>query len=399
MQLVAVIFWVGLGILFFCYAGYGLLLFILNGIKGRKKISGISNTDLPEVSLLVAAYNEADILEQKISNSFALDYPGDKIQFVFITDGSTDGSAELIRSFPQITLLHQPQRKGKMAAINRAMQQVTTPVVVFSDANTFLNPGCIKNMVRHYQSPKTGGVAGEKKIAMQKGSRGVGHAEGLYWLYESFMKKQDAGLFTVVGAAGELFSIRSRLFKPVDESVILDDFLISMNVCLQGYTIAYEPSAFATEAPSASLAEEEKRKVRISAGAYQSIHHLTGSMNVFKHPLLAFQFISRRLLRWVVCPILLPLVFFSNLLLAANDDSHVIYTVLLVLQVLFYLMVIPGWWLVKTGKGTGWLVIPFYFVFMNYCLVKGFLKFMKRGHSVLWEKSIRQPAAHSSTST
>lgn len=211
-------------------------------------------------TIIVTAYNEETILEQKIKNTLAIDYPADKLRIIIITDGSTDGSEKIVQQYPSVVLLHQAERRGKYAAIKRAMQQVKTPIVVFSDANTMLNVACLKRIAVHYKNEKVGGVAGEKKIIRDKNVSAVGEAEGLYWQYESFMKRLDASLNTVTGAAGELFSIRTSLFRELNDELILDDFVISMQICLQGYKIEYEPEAFATEQPSISLAEEEKEK-------------------------------------------------------------------------------------------------------------------------------------------
>ena len=158
---------------------------------------------------------------------------------------------------------------------------------------------------------------------------------------------------------------------------------------MQGYRIAYEPNAFATEHPSASLAEEEKRKVRISAGAYQSVGYLAGCLNFFKLPLLAFQFISRRLLRWIFCPVLIITLLTSNIFIAIDHPGNDLYNWTLYAQIVFYLLAGIGWMMARSGKKTGLLTIPFYFVFMNYCLVKGFFKFIRRKQTVLWEKSLR----------
>jgi cellulose synthase/poly-beta-1,6-N-acetylglucosamine synthase-like glycosyltransferase len=270
------------------------------------------------------------------------------------------------------------------------MQRVDTPVVIFSDANTMLNKESVEYIAAHYHDPKVGGVAGEKKILLNHHISAVGEAEGLYWRYESFMKKLDAGLNTVVGAAGELFSVRTELFKEFDDSLILDDFVISMQVCLQGYKIAYEPEAFATELPSASLYEEEKRKVRISAGAYQSIGYLKNCLNVFKYPLLSFQFFSRRLLRWIFCPTMLVILFFTNIYIVNKQPQPDFYLWFMYAQLSFYFFAFAGWLFVRAGRRLGLFAIPFYFVFMNYCLVRGFIKFMKGRQTVLWEKSLRQ---------
>ncbi len=392
MTITIFLFWISIAVLFYCYLGYGIFVFLINTIKDilvyRKK------NDLPvpalPVTIIITAYNEEAVLEQKIKNTLAIDYPVDKLHVIFITDGSSDDSAQLFTRYPFITQLHQPERKGKYAAIKRAMQNVQTPLVIFSDANTMLNKECIKNIVPHYDDAKVGAVAGEKKIISNKEIFPAGEAERMYWQYESFMKKLDAGLHTVTGAAGELFSIRTGLFKALDDEVILDDFVISMQVCLQGYKIAYEPGAFATELPSVSLEEEEKRKVRISAGAYQSIAYLKDCLNIFKHPLLSFQFVSRKLLRWIFCPPLLVVLLVTNILIVIHQTQTDLYNLLLYAQAVFYLFALSGWIIARSGKKTGILTIPFYFIFMNYCLVKGFVKFMKGRQSVLWEKSLRQ---------
>jgi poly-beta-1,6-N-acetyl-D-glucosamine synthase len=392
MLITVILLWISLSGLFFCYLGYGLLLFIFNRIKkmaaiGRKKETAIEW--LP-VSIIITAYNEGAVLEKKLKNTLALDYPPGKLTIIFVTDGSTDGSEYKIKEFPDILLLHSNERKGKMSALKRGMQLANTPVVIFSDANTELNPDCIYRIVSHYADPATGGVAGEKKIIKDQQTSAVGEAEGLYWQYESFMKKQDADFNTVVGAAGELFSIRTHLFTQLDDNIILDDFVISMKVCLQGFRIGYEPGAFATEFPSASLAEEQKRKVRISAGAYQSIGLLKSALNIFKHPLLSFQYISRRLLRWVFCPVMLIVLLVSNIVIVSKTGHASFYTVMFVAQLFFYALALAGWLIIRSGKKAGILTIPFYFVFMNYCLVMGFVRFITGQHTVIWEKSLRQ---------
>ena len=388
MTLLELIFWISTLILFYCYAGYGIILFLVNKFRKPSSRLPIPET-FPSVTLIVPAYNEQLILDQKISNCLNLDYPPDKIKIIVITDGSTDNSGLIAETRNQVLHLHQQPRMGKMAAIKRAMQYVDTPFVIFTDANTLLNKDCIRKMMIHYNHPYTGGVAGEKKILQGRGISGVGQAEGLYWKYESWLKKQDAEFYTVVGAAGELFSIRTALYQQLDDTIILDDFLISMKVCLKGYRIGYEPGAYATESPSLSLSEEKKRKIRISAGAYQSITYLGECLNLFRHPILGLQYISRRLLRWIFCPLLLIIALLTNIFLFLNNAGS-IYTWILLAQVVFYLSAIPGAFIVVNGKKAGILSIPFYFVFMNYCLVQGFIKYINRSQSVVWEKSVRQ---------
>jgi cellulose synthase/poly-beta-1,6-N-acetylglucosamine synthase-like glycosyltransferase len=390
MGLTVFLFWLSLGVLFYCYIGYGILLLLINGSRklfSQKKQTWVHET-LP-VTLIIPAYNEYNVLPEKIKNSLSLDYPPELLSVIVITDGSDDGSAQLIQQYPGITGLHQPKRKGKFAAIKRAMRTVTTTIVVFSDANTMLNKESISRLVKHYTDPKVGGVAGEKKIFRNSPVSAVGEAEGFYWKYESIMKQLEARFQTVVGAAGELFSIRSGLFTDHNDEVILDDFMLSMSVCLQGYKIVYESGAFASEMPSVSLAEEEKRKVRISAGAYQSIGLLSGKIDLVKHPLLAFQYFSRRLLRWIFCPWMLVILFIMNAILAGHHPGIDLFDWTFYTQCLFYLLAVMGWYFLSRGKKTGMLAIPFYFLFMNYCLVKGFFRFLRGDQSSNWEKSLR----------
>ena len=308
------LFYLSIAVLFYCYIGYGILLTFLNGIKynfihHKPAMPGAAE---PGITVIIAAYNEEEVLERKIINTLSVDYPADKVTIIIITDGTTDNSGTILEKYTSILWLHQDERKGKYAAVKRAMQFVKTPFVIFSDANTMLNENSFRKIIARYSDLSVGGVAGEKRILLNSRMAAVGEAEGLYWQYESFMKRLDAGFYSVVGAAGELYSIRTNLFKEMDDNLILDDFAISMQVCLQGYKIAYEPGAFATEAASYSLKEEQKRKVRIAAGAYQVAGYLKNCLNIFKYPLLSFQYISRRILRWYVCPLLLIVVFFTN---------------------------------------------------------------------------------------
>jgi len=387
MTPIEITFWLSVAILFYCYLGYGILLVAFNALKrlfypSRKSVG----LELLPVTLIVAAYNEQYILHEKIKNTLQIDYPSHLLQVIFITDGSTDGSSELVSQFPFITLLHQNPREGKSAAIKRAMRYVQTPVVVFSDANAMLNADCLKAIVRHYSDPTVGGVAGEKRIISNSRKSVLGEAEGMYWKYESFMKQQDSNFNTVVGAAGELFSIRTELFELDERNLILDDFAISMQVCLVGYKIKYEPRAYATEYPSASLLDEEKRKIRIAAGAFQATEYF--SQMLFRDPLLSFQYFSRRLLRWIASPFLLAVVFFTNVWLVA-DHQGMIFNSLLLLQILFYSLALLGRFFILAGLRAGILNIPFYFFFMNACLVKGFFQYRQGRQTVLWEKSIR----------
>lgn len=389
MLFLKIIFWLSVFIVVYSYVGYGILIGILVKLKRLFiKKPKLSLSKLPEVTLVIAAYNEEAYIAEKIKNSIGLTYPEGKLRIFIVTDGSTDKTPEIASQFPEVRVLHSAARKGKVAAINRVMEFIETPIVVFSDANTFLNKDSLINITRHYETPSIGGVAGEKKILQNKNDKAVGSGEGLYWKYESFLKKMDSEFYSVVGAAGELFSIRTELYEHVGDNVLLDDFVISLRICRKGYRVAYEPEAYAMESPSSSLKEEEKRKIRISAGGFQSIWMLRDLLNIFKYPALSFQYISHRVLRWAVCPFLLPLILILNVFLAFTAGNWYLY--ILIAQAAFYLMAFAGWILAERNIKSKFLYVPYYFLFINLSLYKGFNRYLKGQQTVLWEKATRQ---------
>ncbi len=384
-------FWLSLIIIFYAFVGYGLVLFLL--VKVRRILAGKRSIDtnlstLPTCTLIVAAYNEEDFIEEKIKNTLALNYPKDKVSFLFVTDGSSDNTPEIIKKYPEIQLLHSPERRGKIAAVQRAVTAVTTEVMVFTDANTFLNPDALIKLCRHYADPKVGAVAGEKRVHINATSDATA-GEGFYWKYESKLKVWDSELNSVVGAAGELFSVKTALYESVHPDSIIDDFMISMLIAKKGYRIVYEPEAYATETSSANIKEELKRKVRIAAGGLQSIIWLKSLLLPFKQPLLSFQYISHRVLRWTIVPFLMIAVFVLNILIVAQTNL-LIYKLLLAAQILFYAAALLGWLLEKQQIKVKALFIPYYFGVMNYAVIAGIFRYLFGEQSAAWEKSKRK---------
>jgi len=386
-----IIFWISIFLIVYTFVGYGFVLYILVKIKSLFIKPFVFRTDivLPSVTLLVAAYNEEDIIEDKIRNTLQLAYPKDKLQLIFITDGSSDQTAARVRNFQEITLLHQDLRAGKMAAIKRAIPLITGEITVFTDANTFLNETAITELVKHYQNPKVGAVAGEKRILVEAAADASSAGEGFYWKYESKLKKLDYELHSNVGAAGELFSIRTALYQPVESDTIIDDHMIAMRIAENGYIIAYEPKAYAMETASADVKEELKRKIRIAAGGIQSILRLKKAANPFHQPVFTFQYISHRVLRWTIVPFLLILVFILNGIIAFTIPA-VFYQVLFALQVFFYLLSMIGFYFEQRNIRIKALFIPYYFCMMNYAVLAGILKYYNKNQSAAWEKSKRK---------
>lgn len=391
MTAIGIVFWLSLFIIFYSYIGYGILLWLYLRARTifKGKITGQFPSFEPSVTLIIATFNEEDIIAQKIQNCLLLDYPAEKLAILFVADGSNDKTVEIIQRYPQIQLEFRPERAGKVAAINRVMPMVKTEYVIFSDANTFLNKEAVREILKHYSNPSVGAVAGEKKVVNPGAEGAAGSGEGIYWKYESFLKKLDSEFYTVVGAAGELFSVKTALFEPTPGNVLLDDFIISLKICKKGYRVVYEPGAYATETPSESMKEEQKRKVRISAGGFQSMLMLKDLLNIFKYGKLSFQYISHRVLRWAVCPFLLPFLLITNVLLVKNS-SNPVYYFLLAAQIVFYLLAMLGWLFSLRNMKVKALYIPYYFVFMNLALYSGLMRFLTNKQSVLWDKAKRK---------
>lgn len=385
------IFWISLFIVFYAFIGYGILLFILVKIKrlavGKPVLPIAEN--LPTCTLIIAAYNEEDFIEQKIKNSLELIYSPGNLKLIFITDGSTDNTVRIVEKYPQVIHMHSAVRAGKMAAVHRAVATVTTDVIVFTDANTFLNAEAMINICRHYTNAKVGAVAGEKRVHITEIADATA-GEGFYWKYESKLKAWDSEFYSVVGAAGELFSVRADLYQPVPSNAIIDDFMISMLIAKKGYKIVYEPDAYAIETASQDVKEELKRKIRIAAGGIQSIIWLKGLLNPLKMPLLSFQYISHRVLRWTVVPFLLILSLILNILIVSNGVSAFIYQLLLIAQLAFYVLSLSGWFLEAQQIKVKIFFIPYYFCMMNYAVIKGIIRFAGGKQSAIWEKAKRQ---------
>jgi poly-beta-1,6-N-acetyl-D-glucosamine synthase len=385
------LFWFPVGIIFYSYLGYAILVYLFLKLKrafgAPTSVPGDPDFE-PDVTLVVSAYNEAGFIERKIINSLELDYPASKLQWLFITDGSDDATPEIIGRYPQIRLLHQPERKGKVAAMNRAIKEVRTPYTIFCDANTLLNAGSVREIVKHYADPRVGGVAGEKKIIQRDKDKAAGAGEGIYWKYESFLKKLDSDFYSVVGAAGELFSVKTALFHEAAEGTIIEDFVQSLQICMEGYVIRYEPAAYAVETASASMKEEQKRKIRITAGAFQAMGILKDLFNVFRYPLLSFLFISHRVLRWTLCPLCLVICFISNMLLVYHGSGR-FYDVFFLAQTVFYAVSFTGWLMASRNLKLKALYIPYYFLFMNLSVFLGFYRFIRNRQSSVWEKAAR----------
>ena len=373
------LFWLCLAIVVYTYIGYGIVLYLLVFLKRlatkAKPLADISDDCLPKVTLMVCAYNEEDVIAEKMANTHLLDYPTDRLHLMWVTDGSTDNTNSLLSAYPEVKVVYSPERLGKAAALKHGIKEVETEIVMMTDANTMLNPGAVREIVRLMQDPKVGCVSGEKKVMAKNDSDEAAQGEGLYWKYESTLKRLDGELYSAMGAAGELCVIRSQLMTEIPDDTLLDDFIISMETVRKGYKIAYTSKAYAMEYGSADLHEESKRKRRIAAGGLQSCWRLRSLMNPLRYPVVAFQFVSHRVLRWTITPVCLFALIPLNTILVLSG-AGVIYTVIWILQILFYASAAVG------------LRISKYFVFMNLNVFRG-IAYLFNNSTGMWEKARR----------
>ena len=385
-------FWICFTVVVYTYVGYPLILYATLSIrklfspKKREKDTSFE----PEVCFFVTAYNEKNYVKQKIENTFLLDYPREKIQYIWVTDGSDDGTPDLLREYEGIEVYHEPARRGKMHAMNRGMQFVKAPIVIFSDTNTRLNREAIREIVACFSLPETGCVAGEKRIVEKEADAAAGAGEGLYWKYESWIKRMDAELNSAVGAVGELFAIRTELFEEVENDTILDDFIISLRIAKKGYKIAYTPNAYAEESASLNVKEEMKRKIRIAAGGIQTLFRLKSLLNPFRYGVLTWQYFSHKVLRWTLAPVSLFLLLFVNaaILLMPGEISG-FYIWFFAFQLICYFFAVVGWILGNRQLRFKILFVPYYFVSIHYAAICGIFRFFRGKQSASWEKSKR----------
>lgn len=387
-----VLFWCAALLLLHTYFFYPLCLFAIEGVaqvfhthrlmrSEEKRHSEGETGPLPMVSLVVAAYNEASCIRQKLENSLALDYPADRFEVVIGSDGSTDGTDEVVRACAdQRVRLSPAPRAGKTTVLNRCIPSAQGDIIVLSDANTMIEPEAIRALVRHFEDPDVGAVCG--KLRLYNPTK-EDYEESAYWSYESLIKFYEGRRGAVVGANGGLYAIRRRLFTQLPPSTIVDDFVIPLRILEQGYKVVYEAGAVAHEETTEDYGKEFGRRARIAAGNFQSLRMVPGLL-LPTAGFPAFAFWSHKLLRWCA-PALMVVALLANLFLL---DS-VLYRLTLFAQAMFYALAYLG----KAGvlKGTGRRIasIAYYFVTMNLAIVVGFWRFLRNAQKAAWDRTAR----------
>jgi poly-beta-1,6-N-acetyl-D-glucosamine synthase len=377
-------FWFLVFVIIYHYVLFPAFVFILATIAKKPIEKGIL---FPVVSLVIAAYNEEKVIEEKIRNSFDLDYPKDKLEIIVVSDGSTDETPQVAANYKNkgVISLFDPPRRGKTAALNRAVSRARGEVVIFSDANSMYDPQAIKLIVRNFYDSSVGGVCGRKTI-IENVERESSRGDSLFWSFESKMKIQQSLTGSITTGDGEIFAMRKELYKAIPDQVINDDTAITFNIVQRGYRVVYEPEAVSNEEASIVWKDDFNVKARMVCGGYQTLS-LFSKMLFPPINYFAIQFLSHKALRWFM-PFLLIALYIVNLFLMSG-----FYLYFIILQSGFYAIALFGLIGKKLPGTPKFFYFPAYFCSMNAAAAKGFVYFLKGKAGVdVWKKAQRYRA-------
>jgi cellulose synthase/poly-beta-1,6-N-acetylglucosamine synthase-like glycosyltransferase len=366
---------------FYVYFGFPLCLFLLTIGRKYRAPRDYEDDELPSVSLVVAAYNEELVIENKVRNCLAIDYPPEKLEFRFVSD-STDGTNEILRRLAseRIHATILPDRRGKVAALAEVFPHCKRDVVVLSDANTYYHPDAIRKLVRHFRDPEVGVVSGDVRLLPSKEKFGQG--EGLYYKYERKLQELESALWSTVGIDGAMYALRRRDLRPAKNGLIADDFVVGMNAGREGYRIVYDPEAIAEEDPTPSDGMEFRRKIRVVAYAIQSLIAGEGLPRLTQGRFL-WVYVSHKLLRWLT-PVFLLMALVSNMVLSVFSPWGL---ALLAAQGAFYACAVAGWRL--PGLASRLFRVPYYFTMVNLAALFGLVRGVRQRQRPVWARTDR----------
>lgn len=381
MVILECLLWISVGIVLYTYGIYPIIVFVLSKFV-KQPIKESKCKELPTVSVIISVYNEENILPEKIKNISAIDYPQDKIEFIFGSDGSDDQTNSILAAIklPNVKFKTFPKRMGKANIVNHLIPQASGEIIVFSDANTMYCQATVKKLVEHFHDPSVGGICGELNLEPNKQYLGeIG--ETSYWRYESVLKKYESDYRTLLGATGGVYAIRKSLFKPLpDSKAVVDDFLIPLEVVRRGYRVLYEPNAKAYEEAMHTVVGEFRRKVRISGSNFNSISEFTDLLHP-KYGFVALALLSHKIVRWFV-PIFLLIIILSSVFLSFHYE---LYRLILEFQIVFLILGLVGLLFERRKISLGILGFPYYFIAMNTALFIGFIRFLRGRQLPTWE--------------
>ncbi len=370
------LFWASLALVLYTYAGYPAILYVMGRLRARREAPSSASAP-PSVCLIISAFNEENVIRQKIENSLALERVG-PMTIIVASDGSSDRTVAIASEYEDhgLRVHHSSARRGKNSVLNEVVRSVNEDVIIFTDANSLLAPDAVVRLLSRFSNQSVGCVVGELKYAHDATS--VGQGESLYWRYESHVKMWESRLGSVLVANGSIFAVRRSLFRDLFHDVA-NDFQTPFDVANLGYGTVYEPGAVAVERSAERWEEEFDRKVRIVLRGLTGFGRLHSRM----HGLRLWQFISHKLIRWYVGAVLV-VTLASTIALAR---THVFFAAFLALQLTCYLAAFTGWMMRRRETMPRAVQVPFYFTMVNCAALVAMGRFVAGGRQVVWEKA------------
>lgn len=382
-------FWGCLALIVYTYFLYPLVLFLAYSLsqirrdwgylttrRGRR-VPSLASRQLPPVSLIIAAYNEQDYLSDKLANIRQLDYPPEKLEVLFVSDGSTDRTNQILSTVndSRVRAILLPTRRGKPTALNHAVAQARHDILVFSDAATLFERDAVKNLIRHFSDPTLGVVCGALQFRATPESQ---QTEGVYWKYESMLRLMEARLGATLTASGAIYALRRCCFSQLAPDTVIEDFIVPMNARKLGYRVVYDPEAVAIEFAAPTVGREFTRRVRLAVGSFRALGDLA------RIPMDGFAplaFVSHKLLRWTVPFLLIGLLVSNSFLLLGVG-----YRIAFVAQFLFYLWAALGFLFRHRAQRVRYALVGYFLLAMNLAFLVGFIRFLTGREEITWQR-------------
>jgi cellulose synthase/poly-beta-1,6-N-acetylglucosamine synthase-like glycosyltransferase len=373
-----ILFWSSALALLYTYIGYPMIIGLLGVLRPRPHRRAACE---PTVTVVITAYNEERDLAAKLENTLALDYDPAKLDVIVASDSSTDRTDEIARSFIArgVHLLRQNERQGKTAAQNAAVTQASGEIILFSDATTLYRPDVLRALTPNFADPAVGCVAG-CLIYVDPTRSGTGRGARSYWSYETFLRRNESRISSLVGAPGCLYAVRREAYVPLYHEAC-SDFIIATKMVEQGLRAVYEPEAVCEEETNRRAGRELRMRVRIIAQTLTDLWRHRALLNPVRGGFFSVQLLSHKVLRYLV-PFFLMIIFLTSVGLAMQS---VFFAILFGAQVLFYLAALFGWLFEQRGLTLGPFVLPAYFVLANLAAVIAFYQFLRGERYARWE--------------
>jgi cellulose synthase/poly-beta-1,6-N-acetylglucosamine synthase-like glycosyltransferase len=385
------VFWLSVAGVIYTYFLYPVLLFVCYALaqlrsdlrylvaRGDRRARSLAQDEFPGVSFLIPAYNEEKHLPAKIANLREVDYPPEKLQVIFVSDGSTDGTNEILRnsasSNPNVEVVLLPTRSGKPIALNHAVGHARHEILVLSDAATLFSPDAVRKLARHFSDRSVGAVCGSLRFQASPESQ---QTEGVYWKYESMLRLMEARLGATLTASGAIYAIRRSAFVELAPDTVLDDFIIPMNARKMGYRVLYDPEAVGMDVAPGTVAGEFARRVRLAVGSFRAVGDLA-RIPLSSSTRLAF--FSHKVLRWTV-PLFFIALLISNALLIAQP----FYRVIFIFQLAFYLWAGLGYLLRERAHRFRFALLGYFLLAMNLAFLVGFVRSLVGREGAIWQR-------------